>query len=721
MKAGAISFASAKRLVAIMVCLAMAMVFALPLAAQAEEPVKTVRVGWYESPFNMTDEFGRRSGYAYDYQEKIAAYANWNYEYVEGSWPDLMQMLVDGKIDLMSDVSYTPERAENMFFSSIPMGAEEYYLFIAAGNTEYTPGSYNYFNGKKVGVNKGSVQLDYFLEWEEMYGVEANLIELTCSQDEANQMLASGDLDAYVVPDAFGGVGTSVPVVKVGSSDFFFAVNKARPDLRDDLNVAMSRIQDENRFYDQQLFEKYGRTSGANLFLPEEEKAWLSDHGAIRVGYQDNHLSFCATDKETGELTGALKDYLDIASDCFENAHLDFETVAYPTSGTAMEALEKGEIDCMFPCSFSASDGESVGLLMTPAVTSTEAYALVRKEDQSSFLQKEQVTVAIEQDDPNYSTIIMDEFPTWQKVEYPDLEACLSAVEKGQADCVLISNYQYNNIAEQCETHSLAPLATGKNIDYYFAVHEGSKELYSILTRTTGIVNDTAINAALTSYSTQDAKTSLLDFIRKNPFVAIAAIAVIVALLAVIIAQRRIIRVKRRADESEHLADELGKRVYIDALTSVKNKGAFDDYVHEFQSRLDDGERIEFAIGVFDCDDLKTVNDQCGHDKGDEYIKGAAKLICRTFKHSPVFRVGGDEFIVILQDEDYRNRDDLADQFRQSRASSEAAGESWEQARVSMGIAVFDPSVDASLNDAMRRADKAMYEQKRLRKESQRH
>lgn len=719
MKARALSFASAKWVATIIVCLIMAMACTLPSAAQAEESVKTVRVGWYESPFNMTDEYGRRSGYAYDYQEKIAAYANWNYEYVEGSWPELMQMLIDGKIDLMSDVSYTSERAENMFFSSIPMGAEEYYLFVAAGNTEYTPGSYTYFNGKKVGVNKGSVQLDYFLEWEKMYGVESELVELTCSQEEANQMLESGELDAYVVPDAFGGVGTSVPVVKVGSSDFFFAVNKARPDLRDELNVAMSRIQDENRFYDQQLFEKYGRTSGANLFLPEEEKSWLADHGVIRVGYQDNHLSFCATDKETGELTGALRDYLDIAADCFENAHLDFETVAYPTSGAAMEALEKGEVDCMFPCNFSASDGEAAGLLMTPAATSTEIYALVQKADQSSFLQKEQATVAIEQDDPNYGTIIMDKFPGWQTMECSDLEACMSAVEKGQADCVLISNYQYNNIAQQCEAHHLIPLATGENADYYFAVNEGNKELYSILTRTTGIVSDTAINAALTSYSTQDAKTSLLDFIKENPFVAIAVIAVVIALLAVIVAQRRIIRVKRRADESEHRADELGKRVYVDALTSVKNKGAFDEHAHDLQSRLDGGESVEFAIGVFDCDDLKTVNDQYGHDKGDEYIKSAAKLICRTFKHSPVFRVGGDEFIVILQDEDYRNRDDLANQFRQSRASSEAAGESWEQARVSMGIAVFDPSVDASLNDAMRRADKAIYEQKRLRKESQ--
>ena len=127
-------------MIVIVLSLVTAMTFMLPLTAHAQESGKTVRVGWYESPFNMTDQFGRRSGYAYDYQQKIVAYTGWNYEYVEGSWPDLLQMLMDGEIDLMSDVSYTNERAELMLFSSLPMGAEEYYIFISPGNEEIWTG-----------------------------------------------------------------------------------------------------------------------------------------------------------------------------------------------------------------------------------------------------------------------------------------------------------------------------------------------------------------------------------------------------------------------------------------------------------------------------------------------------------------------------------------------------------------------------------------------------
>ena len=136
------------------------MSFMLPLAAHAQEPGKTVRVGWYESPFNTMDQFGRRSGYAYDYQQKIAAYTGWNYEYVEGSWPELLQMLINGEIDLMSNVSYTDERAESMLFSSLRMGAEEYYIFISPENEEINRDDLSTFSGKKAGVNKGSVQAE---------------------------------------------------------------------------------------------------------------------------------------------------------------------------------------------------------------------------------------------------------------------------------------------------------------------------------------------------------------------------------------------------------------------------------------------------------------------------------------------------------------------------------------------------------------------------------
>lgn len=166
-----------------------------------------------------------------------------------------------------------------------------------------------------------------------------------------------------------------------------------------------------------------------------------------------------------------------------------------------------------------------------------------------------------------------------------------------------------------------------------------------------------------------------------------------------------------------HITDLHGQ-VFIDALTKVKNKGALSNRLDEMQEAIDSGAQEQaFAIGVFDCDQLKLINDRYGHDKGDIYLKKAAHIICKVFKHSPVFRMGGDEFAVILENEDYMDRDALLEQFdKTAETVNEAAAEPWEEVHISKGFAVFAPSEDSAVTDVMQRADQLMYENKRERK-----
>ena len=167
----------------------------------------------------------------------------------------------------------------------------------------------------------------------------------------------------------------------------------------------------------------------------------------------------------------------------------------------------------------------------------------------------------------------------------------------------------------------------------------------------------------------------------------------------------------------DHISD-LNRRVYVDALTHVKNKGAFSTAIEELQSKVSQDEgQLAFAIGMFDCDDLKSINDQYGHEKGDTYLKTACTAICRVFQHSPVFRIGGDEFAVILKNADYQERESLARQFERAVADINVAAEKqWEQVHIAMGIAVYDARKDHALNDVLHRADETMYENKRVRK-----
>ena len=702
-----------KRITAFLLFLVLATAFLMPFAAAPAEG-KTVRVGWHEAPYFITiknGQYTRKTGYSYEFQRKVAAYTGWKYEYVEGTWPELLQMLKDGKIDLLSDVSYMEERAGDMLYASLPMGTEAYYIFISPDNKEISAEDYTTLNGKKVGATKSTIQCDMFVKWAEARGIEPVLVETTDPEDISLKRLQDGSLDAFVTMDVYGDPDTAVPLCKIGSSDFYFAVNKNRPDLLAELDVAMNLIQDEDKYYSQQLHEQFLRSSETNLWLNAREKEWLEKHGTIRVGYQDNYLAFCASDS-SGSLTGALKDYLDLASGALENAHIEFEAICYPTAAAALEALKNGEIDCMFPANLTSFDGEEMGIVMSPALMRTEMDAVVRASEQKEFLRKTNVTVAVNEGNTNYDMFLPDHYPGWTRTYFKDTPAGLDAVADGKADCVIISNYRFNNISKQCDRLHLTTVYTGVDMDYCFAMREGDTELYSIITKLNNSVPSAAIHTALTYYSTEDVKTSFTDYIRDNLFIVMSTIAAI--LLVILILLLRGIRAERKAREEAHQIRDLNRKVFVDPLTSVRNKGAFDKYIAGLQEKVDSGEVTEYAIGVFDCDSLKVINDQNGHDKGDAYLKAASNLICRIFQHSPVFRIGGDEFAAVLQNDDFRNREDLIVQFYKTQKEiCESAENNWDEVHIAMGIAVYDPENDSSVNDTIRRADKLMYENKR--------
>ena len=572
----------------------------------------TVRVGWYESPFNQTDEFERRSGYAYEYQQKIAAYTGWSYEYVTGSWSDLLQMLIDGKIDLMSDVSYTEEREKIMHFSSLPMGEEEYYIYVAPNNEEISSDTLSTLNGKKIGINKGSVMIGLFETWAEANGVKAEITELTDTASEALEKLRNGAIDAYVSLNGYFDLDEAVPLSKIGATDFYFAVSTARPELVDVLNAAMNRIQNENPYYNHQLTLKYIQRAGVNLFLTADEKSWVSSHGKIRVGYQDNYLAFCASDPVTGELTGALKEYLEVASGCLENAQLEFETIAYPTASAAMEALKNGEVDCMFPANLTDYDGEVQGYFMTSPIMRTDISAIILESEKKTFASKEHVTVAVNAGNPNYNMFLIDNFPEWRSVIFKDTPECLKAISDGRADCLLMSNYRYNNISALCKKYGLISVSTGVEMDYCFAVRRDSTVLYSVLNKVADIVPDSTINAALSFYFTEDAKVSFGEMIVQNIGIVLTVFAVIVAGLVILLIYN--VRSRKKAVASQNLITATEH----DPLTGLYNKNYFYAYAAQLYR---ENPSVPMDAIVLNIENFHSVNAIHGWEFGDNVIR----------------------------------------------------------------------------------------------------
>ncbi|MCR5451269.1 MAG: GGDEF domain-containing protein [Lachnospiraceae bacterium] len=180
---------------------------------------------------------------------------------------------------------------------------------------------------------------------------------------------------------------------------------------------------------------------------------------------------------------------------------------------------------------------------------------------------------------------------------------------------------------------------------------------------------------------------------------------------------KNLMKVTNELDSSKEKEKVMRELVLKDALTGVRNKAAYDNEVARLEWQLKDG-KTKFGICVVDLNYLKRINDTYGHEKGNIAIKNICHIICEIFAHSPVFRIGGDEFAIILENDDFENKYKLIEEFK-SRASINKPEDSskyvcpWQSVSASIGLAVYNPQMDTGVQNVFRRADKAMYEHKK--------
>lgn len=644
-----------RRFASLALCLVIAFnTIVLPLSAFAQEAGgKVVRVGWYESAYHSTDRYGRRSGYGYEYLQRVATYTGWNYEFVEGSWPDLLEMLLAGEIDLLTDVSYTEERAERILFSAEAMGFEIYHAFISSSNTEITPDDLTTFNGKRVAVNKNSILEKLLADWSEANGVTPEVIELADRSPEILDMLSRGEIDVLVTADAYMARDDVVSVCNIGSADFYFGINMARPDLKEEIDSAMKRIFDDDSGFNQRLADKYLSTHNILSFLTPAEVEWLDGRGAIRVGYREDFLPFCGVDPSTGALGGALSDFLLFAENCEKNASMTFEAKPFTTMNEAIEALKNGEIDCLFPSSLSSYDGEQLGLVITDALISAEMYAAVRTADHLGVSGDREMTVAIISGHRNYTAFVMDNFPGWNIKYFKDAESCFRAVYTGEADLTLVNNYRLNRISEFCEKYKLSTLTTGAAIDISFAVAKGNDCLYSILNKVCRLMPDSAVNSSLSAYSFNEEKVTFGDFIKDNLAVFVAFAAAIIILILVLLLMN--VRSSLKASEGTRIISETER----DQLTGLYNKSFFTIYAYRLFREHPDRKMDAVVVNVERLHALNRIN---GREFGDGVLRALGTEIGAFLSETEGIagRMEGDHFnIYCAHLEDHRPLLDL--------------------------------------------------------------
>ena len=546
-----------KKLLAAVLLLALALSAAAPALAEAAkeaEAPKVVRVGWFDSSFCYWDAFGRRCGIDYEYRQKISAYTGWTYEYVEDSWPNLFEKLEKGEIDLLADVSYKPEREEFLAYPDLPMGSETYYVYINAGNDEILTDDLSTFNGKQIGVNKGSIQQGFLQDWADKNGLDIEIVPLTCEEDEANNMVIRGTLDGLAAIYSVSADSRIFPVCRIGSSDYYYAVNKSRPDLLAELNMALAAIHEEDPYFNERLSEERVAGTRTTASLTPDEIDWLESHPVVRVGFTENLLPFCAADAKTGSLTGALKDFLAHAGNVIGNTKISFDTKPYPSTAAALEALKAGEIDCVFPVCLSDYDAEQQDVRLTNPAMKTGMNEVMHAMDSETLSRDSTVSIAITTGNVNVETFIKEQYPSCRILSFPDENACYAAVADRTAGCTLISNYRVPAAEEAFRRYNLYSVPTGEHIPLSFAVRRADRELYFILNKSILTTQSGEMDSALASYMRSTGKVTFEQFMKDHWLLVLIVVAVLLLLVIFILLQR--LSAQRKAHEQKRALEE---------------------------------------------------------------------------------------------------------------------------------------------------------------------
>ena len=544
------------RIVIFLIMAAILMSILTPAAAADDGGNKVVRIGWFDSSFCYYDSFGRRCGVDYEYHQKISAYTGWDFEYVEDSWPNLMQMLKDGKIDLLCDVSYKPEREKDMYFSDLPMGTEAYYIYIGKDNREIKADDLSSFGGKRIGVNKGSIQESFLYEWKEKNGISFEILPLTCGEDESMEMIDRNEIDGLASIFTFDYNKDALPVMRIGSSDYYYAVSRSRHDLLEELNMAMAKIQEDDPYFNDKVSKEGAIYSKSSVLLSPQQEDWLDKHGDIRIGYRSDYMPFCGND-ENGGLTGALKDYIAHAKDILNSPNLSFSAVPYDTTEQALNALAAGEIDCVFPVYLSTYDADVRGVRLTDHVMETEMNAIMRISDHWELSAGSGMIFAVNSDMVGVDTLIMDIYPEAQRKHFPGLQACCDAVSKGKADCVLVSSYRMPSEEEMLNKSKLFAVPTGEALPLSFAVRKADRELYAVMNKIAMSAKSSRIDAALASYMYDEQEITLMQMLRANWLIVVAVLTVLFLLILFLLGQK--LRAERIANKQRHLLEEAAR------------------------------------------------------------------------------------------------------------------------------------------------------------------
>ena len=513
-------------------------------AADSDQQVKKVRVGWLvnNAGFQEGTPGERLSGWGYEYLQTLSYYTKgWQYEYVSGTFTELLDMLEAGEIDLMPNISYSEEREQTLLFSSNPEGTERYYIYAKPDRDDLAKGDPQALQGLTIGCNAGVMQTIVGQQWLADQGV-------TCTYKEIDtggalfEALSDGEVDAIIMNDTISSPDAS-PMFYVGSSDYYFAVPKSRPDLMNDINAAMTAIARVNPRYNDEVKSSYSAQNSGSSSLTGPEASWLKANGnTITLGYLVNQLPYC-TQNDNGEMEGSLTS---LATTLHDKFGITVKTVAFSNNEKMVEALSDGTIDAALPFFRDYWLAEQKGVAQSNSMGTVSLTAIHVSNDLDSDLKD----IACTENAIINRFELESLFPDATVTEYPNKDEALNALRVGKARCIIVPSTRLETIRDTYDIEDFETQELTNTAELSCMIPRGKPELLGIINK--GIINAgeslSASSYSPTSYSAQESDT--FQFVYRNR-TAIATVIICMLLTGIAI----LVWSLQRAQEARQKAD----------------------------------------------------------------------------------------------------------------------------------------------------------------------
>ena len=497
-------------------------------AAQTEQPVKTVRVGWLVNNEGFQDGTPgeRLSGWGYEYLQTLSYYTpGWQYEYVSGTFTELMDKLDAGEIDLMPNISYSEERAQKLLYSSNPEGTERYYIYAKPDRDDLSTGDPEALQGLTIGCNTGVMQTTVGQQWLANEGIACTYKEIPSGGD-LFAALANDEVDAIIMNDTISSPNAS-PMFYVGSSDYYFAVPKSRPDLMDDINSAMAAINRVNPRYNDEVKSNYSAQNSGSSSLTASERAWLKENNNIvTLGYITGKLPYC-NEGEDGEMEGSLASLATTLHDKFD---ITVKTVAFDSNEKLQKALTKGTVDVALPVYRDYWLAEQLGFIQSSPLGSMSLTVIHTGSDLNKDLQ----SIACAKSSLVNRRVLESMYPTATITVCDSGDEMFNALTSGKVDSIIVPSSRMETIRDKHDIEEYDKTELPSTAELSCWISRGKPELLGIINK--GITNAgdslAASNYSSASYTAQESNT--LRFLYRNR-TAIASVLIGILSISIIL------------------------------------------------------------------------------------------------------------------------------------------------------------------------------------------